>query len=121
MDDNGYKCCCLINARSSTCECCVERLAHGAVAVSVVLTDQRTELQGEVNELRQSLSATDKGRRDLVDGSKRLKDQLNQAVVSACSFRAACLLLKRCMSGCLLRHVYVFILFSSSSLTFSIF
>ena len=44
--------------------------------------DQRTDLQQEVNELKQTLASNDKGRKELIDSSKRLKDQLNQAVVS---------------------------------------
>ena len=46
------------------------------------VADQRTDLQQEVNELKQTLASNDKGRKELIDSSKRLKDQLNQAVVS---------------------------------------
>ena len=45
-------------------------------------TDQRTELQRELGDLKESLASLDKGKKDILDNSKKLKDQLNQAVVS---------------------------------------
>ena len=58
-------------------------VTSGQNVICGLAADQRTELQKELNEAREAVAVHERGRTSTVDSNKKLKDQLNQAVVSA--------------------------------------